>query len=77
MFKNSLTGAAYLSELCSSAKIYLSPFNIDNLISRTRLDITQLGKSQILLRYLVTDRFEAGRGPVADLLARANSLLAS
>ena len=34
-------------------------------------------KSQILLRYLVADRSEAGRGPVADLLARANSLLAS
>jgi len=26
---------------------------------------------------LVADRFEAGRGPVADLLARASSLLAS
>ena len=66
MLKNSLTDAAYLLELCSSAKIYLSPFNIDNLISRTRLDITQLGKSQILLRYLVTDRFEAGRRPAAS-----------
>jgi len=29
------------------------------------------------LRYLVADRFKAGRGPVADLLARASSLLAS
>jgi len=26
---------------------------------------------------LVADRFEGGRGPVADLLARASSLLAS
>ena len=34
-------------------------------------------RSQIQLRYLVADRFEAGRGPVADLLARAiSSLLA-
>jgi len=29
----------------------------------------------IPLRYLVADRSEAGRGPVADLLARASSLL--
>jgi len=36
-----------------------------------------VGKSQIPLCYLVADRFEAGRGPVADLLARASSLLAS
>ena len=34
-------------------------------------------KDQIPLRYLVADRFEAGRGPLADLLARASSLLAS
>jgi len=34
-------------------------------------------RSQIPLRYLVADRFEAGRGPVADLLDRASSLLAS
>jgi len=34
-------------------------------------------KGQIPLRYLAADRFEAGRGPVADLLARASSLLAS
>jgi len=34
-------------------------------------------RSQIPLRYLVADRLEAGRGPVADLLARASSLLAS
>jgi len=34
-------------------------------------------ESQIPLRYLVAHRFEAGRGPVADLLARASSLLAS
>jgi len=34
-------------------------------------------RSQIPLRYLVADRFEAGRGPIADLLARASSLLAS
>jgi len=34
-------------------------------------------RSQIPLRYLVADRFEAGRGPAADLLARASSLLAS
>ena len=32
-------------------------------------------RSQIPLRYLVADSFEAGRGPVADLLARASSLL--
>jgi len=36
-----------------------------------------LSESQIPLRYLVADRFEAGRGPVADMLARASSLLAS
>jgi len=30
--------------------------------------LTVVGKSQIPLRYLVADRFEAGRGPVADLL---------
>jgi len=34
-------------------------------------------KGQIPLRYLVADRSEAGRGPVADLLARASSLLTS
>jgi len=33
-------------------------------------------KFEIPLRYLVTDRSEAGRRPVADLLARASSLLA-
>jgi len=32
---------------------------------------------KIPLRYLVADRFEAGRGPVVDLPARAISLLAS
>jgi len=37
------------------------------------------GLSQIPLRYpgRSADRFEAGRRPVADLLARASSLLAS
>jgi len=34
------------------------------------------GKGQIPVRYMVADSFEAGRGPVADLL-RASSLLAS
>jgi len=45
----------------------------------SRLAVTLIHhiKSQIPLRYLVADRFEAGRGPVADLLARASSLLAS
>jgi len=37
--------------------------------------INRISKSQIPLRYLVADRFEAGRGPVADL-ACASSLLA-
>jgi len=36
-----------------------------------------VNKSQIPLCYLVADKFGAGRGPVADLLARASSLLAS
>jgi len=36
-----------------------------------------LVRSQIPLRYLDTDRFEADRGPVADLLVCASSLLAS
>jgi len=35
------------------------------------------GRSQIPLRYLDRSWFGAGRGFVADLLARANSLLAS
>jgi len=34
-------------------------------------------QSQIPLCYLVADRFKASRRPVADLLARASSLLAS
>ena len=38
-------------------------------------DVDGSCKSQISLRYLLADRFEAGRGPVADLLARASSLL--
>ena len=44
-----------------------------NLLEARRRPI----RSQIPLRYLVADRFEAGRGPVADLLARASSFLAS
>ena len=44
------------------------------------LSIGQMPKSQIPLRYpareLLRSRFEAGRGPVAKLLARASSLLA-
>jgi len=40
--------------------------------------VSYRGKSQIPLRYLVQRSwFEAGRGLVADLLARASSLLAS
>ena len=35
------------------------------------------GLSQIPLRYLVAYRSDAGRRPVADLLARASLLLAS
>jgi len=48
---------------------------MDIYVARAHDVITS--KGQIPLRYLVADRFEAGRGPVAYLLARASSLLAS
>ena len=48
-----------------------------NLLLMLSMPKLLINKGQIPLRYLVADRSEAGRGPVADLLARASSLLAS
>ena len=42
----------------------------------TLYTLVKFGKDQIPLRYPGRDRSEAGRRPVADLLARASSLLA-
>ena len=41
----------------------------------TLYTLVKFGKDQIPLRYMGRDRSEAGRRPVADLLARASSLL--
>ena len=46
-------------------------------IDVTKVRINELTKGQIHYAILVADRSEAGRRPVADLLASASSLLAS
>jgi len=71
-------------EPASVMEFGLKPTSLTQSIGRTRAvqpvtphDVapTAAAKSQVPLRYLVADRSEAGRRPVADLLARASSLL--
>jgi len=59
--------------VCDQVRAISTCRDSSNLLEAGRRPV----RSQIPLRYLVADKFETGRGPIADLLARASSLLAS